>query len=69
MIKSGTSGTCSAFFSIHRERPVVATCSGQRVFPFPELDKIDDIEPAITYEDINSPELLDNSLALWSFDQ
>uniref|UniRef100_A0A0R3RVE7 WD repeat-containing protein 79 n=1 Tax=Elaeophora elaphi TaxID=1147741 RepID=A0A0R3RVE7_9BILA len=55
--------------SIHKERPIVATCSGQRVFPFPELDQVDDIDPGGTYEDINSPELLDNSLALWSFDR
>ncbi|EFO17798.1 hypothetical protein LOAG_10699 [Loa loa] len=55
--------------SIHKERPIVATCSGQRVFPFPELDQMDDIDSGSTYEDINSPELLDNSLVLWSFDQ
>uniref|UniRef100_A0A915PMY6 WD repeat-containing protein 79 n=1 Tax=Setaria digitata TaxID=48799 RepID=A0A915PMY6_9BILA len=55
--------------SIQKERPVVATCSGQRVFPFPELDQVDDIDPENKYEDINSPELFDNSLALWSFDE
>ncbi|VDN92079.1 unnamed protein product [Brugia pahangi] len=54
--------------SIHKEQPVVATCSGQRVFPFPQLDQMD-IDLGSTYEDINSPELLDNSLVLWSFDQ
>ncbi|VDK65648.1 unnamed protein product [Onchocerca ochengi] len=55
--------------SIHKERPIVATCSGQRVFPFPQLDQMDNIDPGSIYEDINSPELLDNSLVLWSFDQ
>ncbi|CAG9530302.1 unnamed protein product [Cercopithifilaria johnstoni] len=55
--------------SIHREWPIVATCSGQRVFPFPELDQMGDIDSGSTYEDVNSPELLDNSLVLWSFDQ
>ncbi|OZC06343.1 WD domain, G-beta repeat protein [Onchocerca flexuosa] len=55
--------------SIHKERPIVATCSGQRVFPFPELDQMDNTDPGSIYEDINSPELLDNSLVLWSFDQ
>ncbi|KAL3989361.1 WD domain G-beta repeat family protein [Acanthocheilonema viteae] len=55
--------------SIHKEWPIVATCSGQRVFPFPELDQMDDIDPEYTYEDTNSPDLLDNSLVLWSFDQ
>ncbi|VIO88151.1 Uncharacterized protein BM_BM8416 [Brugia malayi] len=54
--------------SIHKEQPLVATCSGQRVFPFPQLDQMD-IDLGSTYEDINSPELLDNSLVLWSFDQ
>ncbi|EJW85044.1 hypothetical protein WUBG_04048 [Wuchereria bancrofti] len=54
--------------NIHKEQPIVATCSGQRVFPFPQLDQMD-IDFGSTYEDINSPELLDNSLVLWSFDQ
>ncbi|MCP9257283.1 hypothetical protein DINM_000536 [Dirofilaria immitis] len=55
--------------SIHKERSVVATCSGQRVFPFPKLDEMDEIDSGSKYEDINSPELLDNSLVLWSFEQ
>ncbi|VDK75073.1 unnamed protein product [Litomosoides sigmodontis] len=54
--------------SIHKQRSIVATCSGQRVFPFPEFDQLADNDPEGTYENINSAELLDNSLALWSFD-
>lgn len=63
-----SSWTGNLLFSIHKERPIVATCSGQRVFPFPKLDEMDDTGRKNTYEDTNSPELLDNSLVLWTFD-
>uniref|UniRef100_A0A183EHM9 WD repeat-containing protein 79 n=1 Tax=Gongylonema pulchrum TaxID=637853 RepID=A0A183EHM9_9BILA len=51
--------------SVNKERAVVATCSGQRVFPFPELDDVEVVDENGTYEDTNSPEFYDNSLALW----
>lgn len=65
IISAHRSALCGV--SVHKERTIVATCSGQRVFPFPELNEVQLIDETGAYEDTNSPQLFDNSLALWNF--
>uniref|UniRef100_A0A158R4Z3 WD repeat-containing protein 79 n=1 Tax=Syphacia muris TaxID=451379 RepID=A0A158R4Z3_9BILA len=51
--------------SVHPELPLIATCSGQRIYPMPDFDETSD--ETSEYESLRHIEDLDNSLALWSF--
>jgi hypothetical protein len=53
--------------SVHPDRALVATCSGQRVFPVPLLTDEEKGENEGKYEEIDSITKLDNSLKLWTF--
>lgn len=53
-----------AIYSLHPAESLIATSSGQRVFPMPRID-IDVSDEENCYEAMNSSNQLDNSLSLW----
>ncbi|VDM40550.1 unnamed protein product [Toxocara canis] len=50
--------------SLHPSGAILATCSGQRIFPMPSVDA-DLSEDENCYEALSLPDQLDNSLCLW----
>lgn len=55
--------------SIHPNLPLIATCSGQRIFPLPNLESEEEDDGQSQYELGNGAIDLDNSLSLWLFSQ
>jgi hypothetical protein len=67
---------CGSNFSLHPQHALVATSSGQRVFPFPMINgsEIEDTDQPSDDDDqynrhVRMPAELDNTIKIWSFNQ